>query len=110
MKQINLNETYQSLESQLIGARTNPASGQGGLELRASGLQVQRSNRSATLPSTEAVLLPHSYQVNWVVNTRIKDEDMRVKMRNFHIFELREKIIIVIAKRKVNCSTEPIGM
>ena len=33
---------------------------------------------------------------------------MRVKMRNFHIFELREKIIIVIAKRKVNCSTEPI--
>ena len=35
---------------------------------------------------------------------------MRVKMRNFHIFELREKIMIVIAKRKVNCSTEPIGM
>ena len=65
MKQINLNEACQSLESQLIGSedlnlrlpRTNPASGQGGLELGASGLQVQRSNRSA-------VLLPPSYQVN----------------------------------------------
>ena len=117
MKQINLSETYQSLESQPIGSedlnlrlpRTNPASGQGGLKLGASGLQVQRSGRSATLPSTEAMLLPPSYQVNWVVNARIKDEDMRVNMRNFHIFELREKIIIVIAKRKVNCSTEPIG-
>ena len=72
MKQINLSETYQSLESQPIGSedlnlrlpRTNPASGQGGLKLGASGLQVQRSDRSATLPSTEAMLLPPSYQVN----------------------------------------------
>ena len=30
--------------------RTNPISGQGGLELGASGLQVQHFNRSATLP------------------------------------------------------------
>ena len=108
MKQINWNETYQSLESQLIGSedlnlrlpRTNPACGQGGLELGDSGLQVQRSNRSATKRC--------SYP-DRAVNTPIKRPRYEGEYKNFHIFELREKMIIVIAKRKVNCSTEPIG-